>query len=83
MKDILDHIREQFPDRITVINLLISKDDEFASLCEDHDDCVNALRYWTASKEPEADTRVTEYRVLIEELREEIILVLKDQDFDQ
>ena len=73
MKGNLIPIREQFPGNAAMIDLLIAEDSDFASLCEDHDDCVNALRYWAESKEPEAGTRVSEYRVLIEELREEII----------
>ena len=45
-------------------------------MCEDYDACVNALRYWTESKEPEAKTRVNEYRALVQELLEEITQAL-------
>ena len=77
MKSNLIPIREQFPDNAAAIDLFIAEDSDFASLCEDHDDCVTALRYWAESKEPEAGTRVSEYRVLIGELKEEIIQILK------
>jgi hypothetical protein len=51
-------------------------DTEFLALSEDYDTCVNALRYWIGSKEPEAKTRVNEYRILVRELEEEITQVL-------
>jgi len=50
----------------------MAEDPEFLDLCEDHDACVNALRYWAKSKEPEAEIRVAEYRTLVWELQEEI-----------
>jgi len=70
------HIREQFPDKTHTIDLLVAKDPEFLDLCEDHDACVDALRYWAKSKEPEAETRVNEYRALVRELQEEITQAL-------
>lgn len=70
------HIRERFPDKSHIIDLLMAEDSEFLTLCEDYDDCVYALRYWAKSKAPEAETRVNEYRTLIEELEEEITQVL-------
>mgnify|MGYP001812918369 FL=1 len=50
----------------------MAKDPEFFDLCQDHDACVDALRYWAKSEEPEAETRVDEYRTLVRELRQEI-----------
>jgi hypothetical protein len=76
MNDKAHHIRERFPDKSHIIDLIILEDPEFLALCEDYDACVDALRYWTLSKEPEAETRVNEYRTLIEELEEEITQVL-------
>jgi hypothetical protein len=70
------HIRERFPDKSHIIDLLMAEDSEFLTLCEDYDACVYALRYWAKSKAPEAETRVNEYRTLIEELEEEITQVL-------
>jgi len=66
------HIRECFPDKNQCIDLLMAEDPEFITMCEDYDACVNALRYWTESKESEAKTRVDEYRALCRELQEEI-----------
>ena len=54
----------------------MAEDPEFFALCEDYDVCVDALRYWSDSKEPEAKTRVNEYRVLVRELQEEITQAL-------
>ena len=70
------HIKEQFPDQNHAIDLLMAKDPEFLSLCEDHDDCVNAIHYWVNSKEPEAETRIAEYHTLVRELQEEITQAL-------
>ena len=76
MNDKAHHIRERFPDKSHIIDLLMAKDSELLTLCEDYDACVYALRYWANSKAPEAETRVNEYRTLIEELEEEITQVL-------
>ena len=76
MNEKTHHIRERFPDKSHIIDLLMAEDSEFLTLCEDYDVCVYALRYWAKSKAPEAETRVNEYRTLIEELEEEITQVL-------
>ena len=76
MNDKTRHIRERFPDKSHIIDLLMAEDSEFLTVCEDYDACVYALRYWAKSKAPEAETRVNEYRTLIEELEEEITQVL-------
>ena len=71
------HIRERFPDKSHIIDLLMAEDSEFLTLCEDYDVCVYALRYWAKSKEPEANTRVDEYHTLVRELEEEIAQALE------
>lgn len=76
MNEKAHHIRERFPDKSHIIDLLMAEDSEFLTLCEDYDACVYALRYWAKSKAPEAETRVNEYRNLIEKLEEEITQVL-------
>ena len=70
------HIREIFPDQKRTLDLLAAQNSEFLAMCEDHDACVNALQYWARSKEPEAETRVNEYRTLVRELQEEITQAL-------
>jgi hypothetical protein len=76
VKDTARHIQERFKDKGHVIDLLMVEDPEFQTLCEDFDDCVDALHYWTDSKAPEAEARANEYRTIIKELEEEIIQAL-------
>ena len=71
------HIQDRFPDKKHRINLLMAQDPEFLTLCEDHDACVDALRYWAKSNAPEAETRLNEYRALVRELQEEIAQALE------
>jgi hypothetical protein len=72
VKDKTHHIRKRFPDNNHTIDHLLSENPEFPTLCEDYGACVDALQYWTRSKEPEAETRVTEYQIIIQELEDEI-----------
>jgi hypothetical protein len=76
MTDKASYIRKRFPDQKHRIDLLMAQNSEFTDICEDLADCVNALQYWTKSKEPEAESRIVEYRILIEQLEEEIIQAL-------
>ena len=71
------HILKRLPEKKPKIESLLAKDPEFVALCEDYDDCVNALGYWNQSNAPEAETRANEYRILIQELEEEIIDIVK------
>ena len=78
-------IRERFPDKRDSIDRLMAEDPEFLALCEDHDACVNALQYWANSKDPEAEIRVNEYRVIARELEEEVVktlIALKPRQLD-
>jgi len=72
VNDKANYIRERYPDKKQTLDFLMAEDPEFLALCEDYDACVDALRYWDKSKEPEAETRVNEYRSLVQELGEEI-----------
>ena len=54
-------------------------DSEFLSLCDDYDACINALQYWTKSKEPEAENMIDEFRNIVRELEEEVIEALITQ----
>ena len=60
-----------------IIDQASAKDPDFRSLCEDYTACVDALRHWTESREPEAQARVTEYRTIIDELEDEIKQILE------
>lgn len=69
-------IRERFPDEGDSIAILATMDPEFRAMCEDYDDCIEALRYWDWSQAPEAVSRADEYRNLVQELEKEIIQAL-------
>ena len=70
------NILERFPEKIHTLTLLMAEDPEFLAVCEDYDACIEALRYWARSDEPEAATRINEYNTLVRELEEEIIGVV-------
>jgi hypothetical protein len=70
-------IRELYPEKKDILDLLMAKDPEFFTLCEDYDTCLNALKHWSESQAPEAETRVSEYRTLLRELQEEILQTLE------
>ena len=76
MHDKHSHIIEKFPKKSHEIARLLEKDPEFFALSEDYDVCIEALQYWEQIKEPEAKTRVNEYRTLLRELEEEIFQIL-------
>ena len=72
-------ILEQFPEKSHTLSLLMVEDPEFLTVCEDYDACVEALRYWAQSSEPEAATRINEYNALVQELEEEIVQVVLER----
>ena len=82
MTDKQRHILKQFPEKSHTITHLMDEDPEFRGLCEDYDVCVKALRHWEKSKEPEAKTRVDEYRILVKELEGEIRAALESKRLD-
>jgi len=72
MVDKLHYILKRFPKNSESIHLLIAENPEFHALCKDYDDCVHAWQFWGQSTASEAETRVNEYRTLVEELEKEI-----------
>ena len=76
MNDKPRHILEKFREDSFTVARFMERDEEFLALCEDYDACVDALRYWAKSKDPEAKTRVNEYRTLVRELEEVITQAL-------
>ena len=72
MVDKARYVRKRFPRKNSEIDLLLAEDSEFGDICEDYNSCINSLRYWAKSKEPEAEIRVSEYRTLVRELEEEM-----------
>ena len=85
MNDKGHHIIGRFPDKSHTLARLMAEDQEFFSLCEDYDSCVDAMHYWSKSTEPEAEIRVNEYRTLAQELEEEVVealIALKQRRLD-
>lgn len=70
-------ILKRFPEKSGSLALLIAEDPEFRAACEDYDACIEALRYWARSDDPEAPTRINEYNTLVRELEEEIIQIVE------
>lgn len=67
------NILKRFPEKIHTLTVLMAENPEFLAVCEDYEACVEALRYWAQSNEPEAEARTQEYRALVQELEAEII----------
>ena len=72
MNDKTHHIMERFPNETHNLSLLMAGNPEFLALSEDYDACINALRYWEKSQEPEAESRFVEYSILAQELEKEV-----------
>jgi hypothetical protein len=68
---------ERFPDRKEAVKALYRESEDFQSLCEDYRQCAAAIRYWRQSSEDYAPARRDEYSVLLQELEEEIVKILK------
>ena len=66
-----------FSDKHRILIRHMEEDMEFYDLCQDYEICVNALRYWTTSDDPQAGARIDEYRSLVRELEDEIAATLK------
>ena len=77
MTDKTLHLLKRFPGRNDTLVRLMFEDSEFYQLCQDYEDCVNALQYWSTSKEAVSKTRLDEYCTLVRELEEEILQAMK------
>jgi len=64
-------VLERFPDHRTELVQRLVVDSEFRSLCQEYEDCAQALSRWSQVAESSPD-RVTEYSELLEELEREI-----------
>lgn len=69
-------VLERFPGQRAEVVRRLGVDVEFRSLCQDYEDCVQALRHWSQTAEAPPG-RVTEYTELLEELEREIQEVLE------
>ena len=60
-----------------IMRQIADQDNEFYALCCDYGECAEALRFWRQSQDPRAEDRVSEYRTLLQELENEILLFLR------
>ena len=64
---------ERFPDLRKELRHLFASDEAFQTLCENYQQCSQALNYWTDAKHPLAAERHREYGELLSELEREIM----------
>ena len=64
---------ERFPDRKQLFHHLHACDEAFQSLCENYQQCSEAMRYWADSGAKHAAERHREYGELLHELEMEIL----------
>jgi hypothetical protein len=69
-------ILEIFPDCSNKIKKLYKASQEFHSVCEDYRLCAEALQHWNQSNDKHAPARRLEYKMLLQELVDEIRLFL-------
>ncbi len=66
-------VTERFPNRKKLFHQLHAFDEAFQSLCENYQQCSEALRFWSASSSENAPERKREYGELLHELEIEIL----------
>lgn len=72
-------IRERFPGHGLVFQRLFRESDHFQSLCGDFVDGLNALKRWERSAAEEAAAMCSMYKVLLQELEQEVMEFLKHE----
>ena len=65
----------RFPLRELEIRRRCARDPNFAEICEDYGEALQALRHWEGAG-PAGATRAEEYRQMLEELEAEILAIL-------
>ncbi len=76
MEESIQQLNQLFPAHKEKINQLYMEKGDFFDLCNDYNACLNHLRQWENDPSPDL-VLVKEYRVLLEDLEEEIKLFLK------
>jgi hypothetical protein len=69
----------RFPGQQSGVEQLAARDEQFRLLCIDFADAEAALRLWEASSSPTRQQLCAEYRMLIEDLADEIETALRTQ----
>jgi hypothetical protein len=65
---------ERFPEYRDMIRHLYASSKDFQTLCQNYQQCSDALRYWKASQDDKAPERQQEYTTLADEMEIEILL---------
>ena len=73
-------VLKRFPERKEGIQRLFRGNNNFQSLCEDYQNCAEAVRYWNQSDSKEASTRREEYGGLLRDLEAEIVEYLNESE---
>ncbi len=66
-------VLSEFPDHNQTIKRLFRENETFQTLCEDYRKCSQALKYWNQSASEKAPDRRKEYRMLLQDLAQEIL----------
>ena len=66
------NVLKRFPDRKEQVMRLFRERDAFRGICEDYEQCIRSLRYWSSSTSAEAPARREEYAAMLQDLEEEI-----------
>ncbi len=74
---------ERFPNRRKELCHLYASDEAFQTLCENYQQCSQALNYWTDARHPQAAARHREYGELLSELEREILQYFEDKPGDE
>jgi hypothetical protein len=73
-------VLKRFSERKDCIKRLFRENDNFRNVCEDYQNCTEALRYWNQSESDEAPTRREEYGMLQQDLEAEILEHLNESE---
>lgn len=71
---------DHFPEYREKIRCLFRANSGFHALCEDFNQCREALHYWSQSDKTDAMERREEYMILMRELEHEIIRFLNESE---
>ncbi len=73
---------ERFPDHREILYRLYAADEAFQTLCDNYQECFQAVEYWNHSKAASAPDRQQEYGALLNELETEIMqCCLESRDY--
>ena len=73
---LIDRVVERFPERCHEILHLVLADDAFRALCEDYELAAETLRRLETVDRSQVESRIVEYRDLLDALGSEIALEL-------